>query len=494
MSSLLSVFTQSNNLVSQEGVAVSPLKNNVEGEGGFGRYFESSQSALSESGEAVEANVEEMVNTQPHTLPASGKQSESGLFKNTLGGEDYFSSALLRPLSATDTDIEPITSATGLIGSDSLNIELETSDLSGLENQTSMHLLSDEIDPQAFTDLAEYVDIPTDFIAEPDVTGSINLSDAETAPLPVLPLKQEQALPGNNVPVVVNGMTLDLKGIVSQMNSLKVDGTLTADPAQIVTASQLKSGEPVPDLNRIIPLATEAKTESTTTLTGTSTLSSQGSSNASQALLTPFTNNALLGTGQKAGGLLMSQSASLDTGVIESLTESNINSKPLSGFDSLIDSRGLNAALETASSRVQIPVNVKFGHPAWAGMVAERSAMMASQKIEFAELQLDPPELGPLQVKVTVNQEQASVTFVSASPQVRDALEQSSYKLRELLDEQSLDLVDVNVSDQSAGEGDEGEEAQQTESAETGQVDGEEPDTPIQQAQIMARYGVDHYA
>lgn len=99
--------------------------------------------------------------------------------------------------------------------------------------------------------------------------------------------------------------------------------------------------------------------------------------------------------------------------------------------------------------RVQMPVNIKFGQPEWAGMVAERTAMMAAGKITFAELQLDPPELGPLQVKVTVQNDQASVNFVSASPAVRDSLEQTAVRLREMLDQQGLDLVDVNVADQS---------------------------------------------
>lgn len=102
-----------------------------------------------------------------------------------------------------------------------------------------------------------------------------------------------------------------------------------------------------------------------------------------------------------------------------------------------------------ADHRVQMPVNIKFGQPEWAGMVAERTAMMAAQKITFAELQLDPPELGPLQVKVTVQNDQASVNFVSASPAVRDSLEQTAVRLREMLDQEGLDLVDVNVADQS---------------------------------------------
>ncbi|MFT5084637.1 MAG: flagellar hook-length control protein FliK, partial [Lentisphaeria bacterium] len=76
---------------------------------------------------------------------------------------------------------------------------------------------------------------------------------------------------------------------------------------------------------------------------------------------------------------------------------------------------------QSATGRVQIPVNITFGHPEWGTMMAERTAMITAQNIKFADIQLDPPELGPMQVKVSVNQDQASVTFVSANAQVRDA-------------------------------------------------------------------------
>lgn len=143
-----------------------------------------------------------------------------------------------------------------------------------------------------------------------------------------------------------------------------------------------------------------------------------------------------------------------------------------------------------------IPVNVSFGRPEWAGMVAERSAMMAAQSIKFAELQLDPPELGPLQVKVSVNQEtqQASVSFVSANPQVREALDLSASRLREMLQEQGVDLVDVDVSDQETQAQD------QQENAESSAVEDEalagtlEEDKSTQTWWVNSPSGIDYYA
>ncbi|WP_339075175.1 flagellar hook-length control protein FliK [Teredinibacter turnerae] len=95
----------------------------------------------------------------------------------------------------------------------------------------------------------------------------------------------------------------------------------------------------------------------------------------------------------------------------------------------------------------KIPVTIRFGQTAWAGQVAERTAMMVAQNLSSADLQLDPPELGPLQVKVSVHNDQATVTFVSANAQVREALDQSANRLRDMLAQQGVALGDVNVSD-----------------------------------------------
>ena len=145
-----------------------------------------------------------------------------------------------------------------------------------------------------------------------------------------------------------------------------------------------------------------------------------------------------------------------------------------------------------SEARMQIPVNIRFGEAGWGTMIAERSAMMASKSIKFAELQLDPPELGPLQVKVSVNQEQASVSFVSANAQVREALDQSALKLREMLEEQGLDLVDVDVSDQSSHESDTDAESEASETALNDVEQEGLDDAPASAAQVS--YGVDHYA
>ncbi|MFT5084014.1 MAG: flagellar hook-length control protein FliK [Lentisphaeria bacterium] len=110
--------------------------------------------------------------------------------------------------------------------------------------------------------------------------------------------------------------------------------------------------------------------------------------------------------------------------------------------------------------------------------------------MKFADIQLDPPELGPMQVKVSVNQDQASVTFVSANAQVRDALEQTVSRLREMLNEQGLNLVNVDVSSHENARQEDGSNEGSSGRGDNSQMETEE-EALIVNTSISS--GIDHY-
>lgn len=92
--------------------------------------------------------------------------------------------------------------------------------------------------------------------------------------------------------------------------------------------------------------------------------------------------------------------------------------------------------------------------PRWGQAVGERMIMMAQHGPRSAQIQLDPPELGSMQIRVHVQgQDQISVSFTSPNPAVRDALEQQMPRLREMLAEQGLELSEGAISDDSSSSG-----------------------------------------
>ncbi len=80
-----------------------------------------------------------------------------------------------------------------------------------------------------------------------------------------------------------------------------------------------------------------------------------------------------------------------------------------------------------------------------------RVRWFSAHGIGTAEIRLDPPELGPLQVTIHAQREGASVHFTAATVQVRELLEHSLPRLRELLESGGMSLVDVNVGQQGQG-------------------------------------------
>lgn len=140
---------------------------------------------------------------------------------------------------------------------------------------------------------------------------------------------------------------------------------------------------------------------------------------------------------------------------------------------------------------VQTGVPVPMGQPQWGQGVGERVLWLAAQNVSAAEIRLDPPELGPMQVRVSVNQEQVNVSFVSPHPAVRDALDQQLQRLREMFSEQGLNLGNVDVSDKSFSQQD--QERDETARKGTVTLDNEEL-TPTASQIVISNRLVDHYA
>ncbi|MFD1384251.1 flagellar hook-length control protein FliK [Rhodanobacter aciditrophus] len=85
----------------------------------------------------------------------------------------------------------------------------------------------------------------------------------------------------------------------------------------------------------------------------------------------------------------------------------------------------------------------------WAAEMSQKVSWVANEGIKTAHIQLDPPELGSLTVKVTMDQDSNThVSFVASSVAAKDALEGQMQRLREMLQQQGIDLdgVDVEVS------------------------------------------------
>ncbi|AXS82421.1 flagellar hook-length control protein FliK [Marinobacter sp. Arc7-DN-1] len=92
-------------------------------------------------------------------------------------------------------------------------------------------------------------------------------------------------------------------------------------------------------------------------------------------------------------------------------------------------------------------IDVPVGHAEWGDKLVGKLSWLTARNMSVAEIHLTPPDMGPMEVKVRVQNEQANITVYSANPVVRDQLELHSHRLRDMLGEQGLSLAGFDVSD-----------------------------------------------
>ncbi|NND61483.1 MAG: flagellar hook-length control protein FliK [Gammaproteobacteria bacterium] len=86
--------------------------------------------------------------------------------------------------------------------------------------------------------------------------------------------------------------------------------------------------------------------------------------------------------------------------------------------------------------------------PQWGSELGQRLLLMNDKGIGRAELRMNPPELGPVEVRISVANDDARVAFQVQHGATREALEQAMPRLREMFASQGLNLSDANVSEQ----------------------------------------------
>ena len=144
------------------------------------------------------------------------------------------------------------------------------------------------------------------------------------------------------------------------------------------------------------------------------------------------------------------------------------------------------------------PVNIH--QPDGQKQLTEKIRWMVNSRNMMAEIRLDPPEMGSMQVRVNVQGDAASVSFIVQSPQAREALAQAEPRLKDMLAQQGIELGESSVRQQSQEQG-QGQSDSQSQSRRgfggqtAGHTDADEGTHVIDQPLTrQAQGGIDDYA
>jgi len=133
---------------------------------------------------------------------------------------------------------------------------------------------------------------------------------------------------------------------------------------------------------------------------------------------------------------------------LDSTTAPSNNGSNVTALSSVHDPRSLaNAAgANNAVATVSVPV----GGNGWSDAVADKVMWFSANKINSAEIHLNPSDLGPVQVRISTQNDQTTVAFSSPHAAVRDALDHALPRLRDMMGGQGIQLLDVSVGGQGA--------------------------------------------
>jgi len=101
----------------------------------------------------------------------------------------------------------------------------------------------------------------------------------------------------------------------------------------------------------------------------------------------------------------------------------------------------------TVATQLTQTIEVPVKDAGWGDRIGERVLLMASNRLQSAEIRLSPAELGPLRVQIAIDDGAANVTFLAQHAVTREALEQAMPRLRELLAENGLTLNQTNIGE-----------------------------------------------
>ena len=251
--------------------------------------------------------------------------------------------------------------------------------------------------------------------------------------------------------VPVTGVSLPaMPGAPRSLGSLPPPLPLSAQAAATPAATDTLDGQDLP-LTERSPSTAEAPLRS---IAGFSTTAPVPAANFQS------TQNSLPGN----EGTVLSATAVMEATESIDLTGLDHPPAPLPVIDqSAQAARHLGQFEQTArvpEPRVQVAVDAPVRSPAFATEFSEKIVWMTGRQTQLADISLNPPQLGAIEVRLSLNGGEAGAQFFSANASVRDAIESALPKLREMLAQAGINLGDSHVRDEAFAQREPGESRQ----------------------------------
>ncbi|MCP4413592.1 MAG: flagellar hook-length control protein FliK [Gammaproteobacteria bacterium] len=136
-----------------------------------------------------------------------------------------------------------------------------------------------------------------------------------------------------------------------------------------------------------------------------------------------------------------------------------------------------NTQAVTKPAELTLPVSLPPHQ--WKQKFAEQVSMMILRGNTRANIRLDPPELGPMAIRVNHNGAETQIQFQVSNPVARDLIDAGMQRLREMLEQHGFENVDVDVRQQGEGTHDSSESLADT--------DNQDDDSDIMSKDLLSK-------
>lgn len=141
------------------------------------------------------------------------------------------------------------------------------------------------------------------------------------------------------------------------------------------------------------------------------------------------------------------QNATLQNAIMKNAEQVSapVSMSQVSAYQSTANNLNASTAANGASNYIA----ASPGKSGWDQALSQKVVWMVGAGEQSATLNLNPPDLGPLQVVINVNNDKADTTFISQNVEVRKALEEGMSSLRDMMQQAGVELGQANVSTNS---------------------------------------------
>lgn len=180
----------------------------------------------------------------------------------------------------------------------------------------------------------------------------------------------------------------------------------------------------------------------------------------------------------------------------ESITLEKVGQSFAQSMESASGSTKLSAQQASALDKA-----VNIFKPDGQQQLVEKVRWMINGRNTAAEIRLDPPELGAMQIKVNLSGDAAAVSFTVQSIQAKEALDQAVPRLRDMLQEQGIELGQSSVQQDSRGQSDGQQENASSQGSGGSSVSDTSADESVTDSHVIEQRvagntlgGIDYYA